>query len=171
LQALFYFIYLVTVYNMSSMRFKYDTGIVTLVQFIVLSLLSLANSLNSIISTCVKSSGQCIENMIPSILLFILIAVWFAFIWVLGYTVQERRSRKLAVVLMGAEFFVAIVALFSVKHHSDWLSLTTSAIDLFLAVIVIILAFRVARSGGSRVVAHSRGAQRRRRRHPPTTDL
>lgn len=151
-----------------SMRFKYEIGAVTLVQFIVLSLLSLANSLNSIISTCVRASGQCIENMIPSILLFILIAVWFAFIWVLGYTVQERRSRKLALLLAGAEFFVAIVALFSVKHHSDWLSLVTSAIDLALAVIVVLLALRIVRAGDSRVVARQRG---RRRRRPTTTDL
>lgn len=153
------------------MRFRYETGIVTLVQFIVLSLLSLANSLNSIIGTCIHSRGQCIENMIPSILLFILVAAWFACIWVLGYAVQDRRSRKLAVVLMGAEFMVAIVALFSIKHHSDWLSAITSTIDLVFALLVIVLAFRLFRSGGSRVVARSRVAQRRRRRHPPTTDL
>lgn len=153
------------------MRFRYETGIVTLVQFILLSLLSLANSLNSIISTCVKHSGQCIENMIPSILLFILVTAWFAFIWVLGYTVQERRSRKLAVVLIGAEGMVALVALFSIKHHSDWLSAITSTIDLVFALFVMVLAFRLFLSGGGRVVAHSRGAQRRRRRHPPSTDL
>jgi hypothetical protein len=151
----------------SSMRFRYETGIVTLIQFIVLSLLSLINSLNSIISTCVQSSGQCIENMIPSILLFILIAIWFACLWIVGYAAQDRRSRKLAVLLMGAEFMVAVVALFSIKHHSDWLSATTSAIDLAFALLVILLALRLFRSGGSRVVAHSRGAQRRRRRHPP----
>jgi hypothetical protein len=153
------------------MRFRYETGIITLVQFIVLSLLSLVNSLNSIIGTCIHQSGQCVENMIPSILLFILIAFWFACVWVLGYAAQDRRSRKLAVALMGAEFLVAIVALFSIKHHSDWLSAVTSTIDLVFALWVMILAFRLFRSGGSRVVAHSRGAQRRRRRHPPSPDL
>ncbi len=147
------------------MRLKYETGIVTLVQFIVMSLLSLANSLNSIITTCVRSSGQCIENMIPSIILFILTAVWFAFIWILGYAVQERRSRKLAALLIGAEFAVAMIALFSVKHHTDWLSFGTSVIDLILSVTVIILAVRLFLAGGSRVVSHQR------RRHRPTTDL
>jgi hypothetical protein len=154
-----------------SMRFRYETGIITLIQFIVLSLLSLINSLNSIIGTCIHSSGQCIENMIPSILLFILITIWFGIVWVLGYAVQERRSRKLAVALMGAEFAIAVIALFSVKHHSDWLSASTSAIDLFFALWVIFLALRLFRSGSGRVVAHSKGAQRRRRRHPPSTDL
>jgi hypothetical protein len=154
-----------------SMRFRYETGIVTLIQFILLSLLSLANSLNSIISTCVQNSGQCIENMIPSILLFILITVWFAAVWILGYSAQENRSRWQACLLICAEFAIAVVALFSIKHHSDWLSATTSAIDLVFAVWVIFLAVRIASSSGGRVVARGRGAQRRRRRHPPTTDL
>lgn len=151
------------------MRLKYETGVVTLVQFIVISLLSLANSLNSIITTCVNDSGQCIENMIPSIILFMLIAGWFAFIWVLGYAVQDRRGRKLTATLICAEFAVAMVALFSVKHHVDALSLVTSIIDLVLAVLVILLAFRIFIAGSSRVVSRHRYSGRQRR--PPTTGL
>lgn len=143
--------------------FKYEVGIIAFVQFVLLSFLSLANSLNSIISTCIHQSGQCIENMIPSIILFILIAVWFAFIWVLAYTVQDRRSRKLTATLIGAEFFIAVVALFSVKHHSDWLSAATSTIDLILSVWIIVLAIRIFRAGNARVVS---GQRRRRRRTP-----
>jgi len=153
------------------MRFRYETGVITLVQFIVLSLLSLVNSLYSIISTCINHSSPCVENMIPSILLYILIAVWFGIVWLLGYTAQERRTRKWVVLLMGAEFAIAMVALFSIKHHSDWLGAITSTIDLIFAVWVIVLAFNLFRSGGGRVVAHSRGAQRRRRRHPPSSQL
>lgn len=152
------------------MRFKYEIGIITLVQFIALSLLSLANALNSIISTCVNSSGQCIENMIPSIILFIVITVWFAYIWILGYTVQERRGRKLSALLIGSEFITAMVALFSVKHHTDWLSFGTSVIDLVFAAWVILLACRVFLAGDSRVVSHRRISGRRRRR-PPTAGL
>lgn len=154
------------------MRWKSEIGIITFIQFISLALLSLANALNSIISTCVSSSGQCIENMIPSIILFILISVWFAYIWILGYTVQERRTRKLTALLIGSEFAVAMVALFSVKHHNDWLSLWTSIIDLVLAIWVMLLAARVFLAGGGRVVSrHHVGRGRARRRRPPTTDL
>jgi hypothetical protein len=153
------------------MRFRYETGVITLVQFIVLSLLSLVNSLYSIISTCVNHSSPCIENMIPSILLYILIAIWFGIVWLIGYTAQERRTRGWVALLNAAEFAIAMVALFSIKHHSDWLSAATSTIDLIFAVWVIVLALNLFRSGGGRVVAHGRGAQRRRRRHPPTTDL
>ena len=151
------------------MRMKYETGLVTLIQFIVMSLLSLANSVNSIIVTCVHESGQCIENMIPSIILFILIAAWFGFIWVLGYTVQDRRSRKLTAVLIGAEGATAMVALFSVKHHVDALSLGTSLVDLVLSLWVLLLAARIFLAGESRVVSH-RGGRGRARRRRPTAD-
>ncbi|HVX48044.1 MAG TPA: hypothetical protein VHA05_01675 [Candidatus Saccharimonadales bacterium] len=154
------------------MLFKYEVGIIAFAQFIILSLLSLANGLNSIISTCVSSRGQCVENMIPSIILFILTAAWFAVVWVLAYTVQERRGRKLTTVLLGAEFIIAMVALFSIMHHNDWLSLVTSAIDLLLALWVMLLAARIWLAGDSRVVSRRRIRSRARaRRKPPTTDL
>jgi hypothetical protein len=148
------------------MRLKYETGLVTLIQFIVMSLLSLANSLNSIIVTCIHESGQCIENMIPSIILFILIAAWFGFIWILGYTVQERRDRKFTAVLIGAEGMTALIALFSVKHHIDALSLVTSLVDLALSGWVLLLAARIFLAGESRVVSHHHGRGRARRRRP-----
>ncbi|HET7060410.1 MAG TPA: hypothetical protein VFH99_03820 [Candidatus Saccharimonadales bacterium] len=155
------------------MRLKYETGIITLIQFIVMSLLSLANSLNSVITTCVKESGQCIENMIPSIILFILIAAWFAFIWILGYAVQERRGRKLSAALISAEGIIALIALFSIRHHTDWLSFGTSVVDLVLSVWVMLLAFRIFLAGDSRVVSRG-GVGRKRaraRRRPPTASL
>lgn len=150
---------------MDSVKLTYQTAVATLIQFIVLSLLSLANSLNSIVTTCVKDSGHCIENMIPSIILFILTAMWFAFIWILGYTAQERRSRRLAQALIAAELLIAAVAFFSVKHHSDLLSMVTSLIDFVLAIWIITLAFRLMRAGGGRVVTRQRSRSRRR---PPS---
>ena len=152
------------------MRLRYETGIVTLVQFIVMSLLSLANSLNSIITTCVNATGQCIENRIRSIILFILIAVWFAFIWILGYTVQDRRGRKLTATLICAEGVIALIALFSIRHHVDILSLITSVIDLGFAIVVILMALRIFIAGDRRVGSHRpRGqGQGRARRRPPT---
>ena len=76
--------------------FKYETAVITLVQFIVLSLLGIANGLNSIVTTCHQNDGDCVSNTIVSLIFFLLTAGWFAFIWVLGYTAQDRRSRRLA---------------------------------------------------------------------------
>lgn len=146
--------------------FRYEISIITFVQFVLLSFLSLANSISSIVSTCVHDSGTCVENMLPSIIMFILIAVWFAAVWVLSYSVQERRSRKLTAVLIMAEVGIAGIAFFSLHHHNhnDWLSVITSAIDLILALWVIILAIRIFMAGGSRA-----GSSQRRRRRRPTT--
>lgn len=148
---------------MNNVKLTYQTSVATLIQFITLSLLSLANSLNSIVTTCVKDSSHCVENMIPSIILFILTAIWFGFIWILGYMAQDRRSRRLAQVLIAAELLIAMVAFFSIKHHSDILSMVTSLIDFVLAIWIITLAFRLMRAGGGRVVTR----QRPRSRRPP----
>lgn len=146
------------------MLFKYQVGVITLVQFITLSLLGIANALNSIITTCVKHD-ECISNAIVSTIFFLLTAAWFAFVWVLGYTAQERRTKKLSIALICAEIMIAMVALFNAKHHTDLLGLSTSLIDLFLATWVIILAFRLMRAGGGRVVAPQRGRHRRSKAH------
>jgi hypothetical protein len=149
-----------------SMRFRYELGIITLIQFILLSLLGIANGLNSIVTTCHNTGRDCISNLIVSLIFFIITVAWFAFIWILGYTVQERRSKRLAQVLIAAEALIALIALFNAKHHTDWLSLITSIIDLTLAVWVIWLAFRLIRSGGGRTVTRQPGRRRRR----PTTN-
>lgn len=148
-----------------NMRFRYELGIVTLIQFILLSLLGIANGLNSIVTTCHNTGRDCISNLIVSLIFFIITVAWFAFIWILGYTAQERRSKRLAQLLIAAEALIALVALFNAKHHTDWLSLMTSVIDLVLAVWVIWLAFRLIRAGGGRTVARQPGRRRRR----PTT--
>lgn len=153
---------------MGSMRFRYEVGIITFVQFVLLSLLGIANGLNSIVSTCHADGHDCISNLIVSLIFFIITAAWFAFIWILGYTAQERRSKRLCQLLIAAEAMVALIAYFNARHHTDWLSLSTSLIDLLLALWVITLAFRLMRAGGGRVVARQRGAGRARRRRSPT---
>jgi purine-cytosine permease-like protein len=146
------------------MMLKYQTSVATLVQFITLTLLGIANGLNSVVTTCHDGQG-CISNLIVSLIFFLLTAGWFAFIWVLGYTAQERRSRRLARVLIAAEALIALVALFNARHYTDWLSLFTSLVDILLAIWIVTLAFRLMRSGGGRIV----NRQRPRHRRKPTT--
>lgn len=145
------------------MKLTYETAIATLIQFVTLTLLNVANGLNSVISTCHSSGSDCISNMIVSLIFFLLTAAWFAFVWVLGYSAQERRSRRLAQLLIAAEALIALVAFFNAKHHTDWLSLATSIIDLGLSLWIITLAWRLMKSGGGRVVTQkSRPRQRPR---------
>lgn len=145
------------------MRLKYETAIATLIQFVALTLLNVGTGAVSVVSTCHDSNGDCVSNLIVSLIFFILLALWFACIWVLGYAAQERRSKRLAQLLIITELLVAVVALFNAKHHTDPLSLATSIIDFCLAVWVITLAYRLIKSGGGRIVTRQRS---RSRKHP-----
>ncbi len=95
-------------------------------------------------------------------IVFILTAGWFAAIWLLAYTAQDRRSKQLARLLIAAEAATFVIALFNAKHHTDILSLVTSLTDMVLAVWVIVLAFRLMRAKGKRVVARQRPRARKR---------
>lgn len=142
------------------MKLTYQTGIATFIQFVILSFLGIANGANSVVTTCRHDSTNCVSNLIVSLIFFILTAVWFGAVWLLGYMAQERRQRRLAQLLICAEGLIALVALFNAKHHTDILGLVTSLIDLGLAIWIVFLAFRLMRSGGGRVVARQRARRR-----------
>jgi hypothetical protein len=151
---------------MFGMKLRYETGIATFIQFVVLSLLNIVNQLNSIVTTCRKDGSDCVSNTIVSIIFFMLVVAWFGAVWLLGYAAQDRRSKRLAQLLICAEALIALVALFNARHHTDFLSLITSIIDLVLAAWIIVLAFRLMRSSGGRIVSKQRPRQRKRRTPP-----
>lgn len=151
------------------MKLKYETAIATLVQFITLTLLGIPNALVSIVTTCHRDGSNCVSNTITSLLFFLLTAVWFGALWVLGYSAQERRSRLLAWLLIGAELVVIMVAFgINFRHDSNFLSLGTSILDILLALWTILLAFRLSRSKGGRIVKSTRNRQRHSTKEPPT---
>lgn len=143
------------------MTLTYQTSVATLIQFITLSFLGIANGLNSVVTTCRSETGDCMSNLLVSIIFFIITAVWFGLIWVLGWAAQNRRSKRLAQLLICAEVLIAMVAYFNAKNHPDKLSLFTSVVDLALALWIIYLAFRLMRAGGGRIVARQRTRRRR----------
>jgi hypothetical protein len=144
------------------MLFKYKLAVIVLVQFILLSLLGIANGINSVVTECSKHDGDCLSNTIVSLVFFLLTAAWFAFIWVLGYTAEERRSKGLLRLLIAAEGMTALVALFNAQHHENTVGLITSLLDLVLALWVILLAIRLLFAKGGRVVTKQRTRARRR---------
>ena len=146
------------------MRLTYETGVATMFQFIILAFLNIANTIYSIIVTCTHGNGQCVPNMLSSIVFYMLIVIWFGFIVVLGYGAQAKRSKKIARFLMMAEAGVFIVAAYNIKlgitYHNGALSLFTSLLDLVMSVWIISLAYRLMRAGGGRVVANHRRVRR-----------
>jgi len=146
------------------MKLTYQTGVATLIQFITLSFLGIANGVDSVVTTCRHDGSNCVSNLLVSLVFFILTALWFGLVWLLGYTAQERRSRRLAQLLIVSEAFIALIALFDTKHHTDALGLGTSLLDLALCVWIIVLAFRLMLAGNKRITTKPRA----RRRKDPT---
>lgn len=147
------------------MRLTYETGTATLIQFIVLGLLNIGNALQSIITTCNHPGADCVGNLLSSIIYYLLIVVWFGLIVVLGFGAQERRSKRLAITLIGAELAVLAVALYNIKlnltYHNGFLSLLTSFADVILSVWVVSLAYRLMKTKGGRAVKRQRRSKHR----------
>ena len=133
------------------MKLKYETAVATLIQFVVLTILGVANALNSMISTCRHDGSNCTWNLILSVLFFLITAAWFGMIWMLGYFAQESRNKRLAQLLILVEMSVGLIAFFNARHNTDALGLATSIIDLMLAIWIITLAFRLMRADGKRI--------------------
>jgi len=144
-----------------AMKLTYETGTATFVQFGVLSILNIATGLNSIVTTCHQTKPDCVGNTLVSLIFYILIVVWFGAVSTLGYMAQEKRSKRLAQILICAELLIAMVAFFNAHHHTDVLGLATSALDLMLAAWIIFLSFRLMRSRGGRIVAKQRTRKRK----------
>jgi hypothetical protein len=145
-------------------KLTYQTAVVSLVQFITLTVLGVPNAIVSIVTTCHADNGDCVSNSLVSLIYFLLTAAWFGIILFLGYTAQKRRSGKIAVLLIGSEFLTLAVAGFvNFPHDSNFLDKGTSLIDALLSLWVIYLAFRLIMARGGRIVNTS-GRMRRRRK-------
>jgi hypothetical protein len=138
------------------MRITYETGVATLIQFIVLAFSNIANTVVSVIETCHHSQTDCVTNMLSSVVFYLLAVGWFGLIAAIGYNAQIKRSKKLCQILIMAELIVFLVAAYNIKlgltYHNGALSLFTSLIDSILAIWVITLAYRLIRARGGRVV-------------------
>lgn len=158
------------------MKLKYETGVATLIQLVVLVFLNIATGLTSVVSVCHSDGTNCVSNLLVSLIIFLLISVGFGFVWILGYAAQDRRSKALARMLVLVEAFIALAAFvftyFNFKtfehKHSGVLSLITSLIALILALWIVTLAFRLSRADGGRIMTTQRSRQRR---HPTSPKL
>ena len=151
---------------MVNMHLTHETGKATMVQFMVMAILNIVATIDSIVSTCTHSGGQCVPNMLTSIIFYVLIIVWFGILMGLGFQAQTKRTKPTARLLILGELAVFAIAAFNLhlglsNHTGQALSMFTSFFDLVFSVWVITLAIRLMRAGGGRVV-------NRRRRHENT---
>jgi hypothetical protein len=145
-------------------KLTYQTGIGTMIQFILLSFLALGSQAVSVVTECTSKDGNCIGNLLTSIIFYMLVAVVFGSIWIIGLWAQDRRSKRLALMLIGIEGIIAAVSLFSLKlslhGHKNVFGLAASFLIFVMACWIALLAYRLMRAEGGRV-----SPGRRQRRH------
>ena len=145
-------------------RLSHQTAVASLIQFLTLMFLGVPNTIVNIVSTCHNDSTSCVSNMIVSLILYILTAGWFGLILLFGYLAQRKRSRQIAVILIGFEFITLVVAGYiNFPHDPNILAKATSLIDVLLSIWVIYLASRLIMSGGRRIVARPNPLSRSKR--------
>jgi hypothetical protein len=138
------------------MHLRYETGVATMVQFVMGILLSFVTGGISIFVGCHgQGAGDCVSNTFVSLILIILIAVGYGVLLGVGYLAQERRSPRLALTLMALEALAVLIFAFDAKHAPDPVTLLANIISLALAAWVIFLAWRLVRAKGGRIV-HAR---------------
>lgn len=143
---------------------KYETGIATLIQLFVVSILAFFDETASTIKECSgASSSQCGFNAFATVIIVLLIVFWFIFIWVLGFMVQARRSQRLTKLLILAELGTGMIALGNLAFASI-LGKLVSLADLILGGWVVILGWRILKARGGRIVVANR--QRHSRPQP-----
>jgi len=135
------------------MRVRYETGVATLIQFAAGTILAILSGGASVISDCLHQPGvDCATNTFVTLLLIILTAGALAVLAILGYTVQARRSPKLAYILMMIEAGAALIYLFDAKQSQSLVDRATNFLSFLLAAWVIWVAWQLARAKGGRIV-------------------
>ena len=143
-----------------AINLRYETGITTFTQLVVIVPLAFINGLITIATSCFGDGSSCLVNTIFSMFFVLVLAGWYGFVSMLGYATQQKRSRTLAKVLIVFEGITALVALFVIQNPAHFFDVIIGFIALGLAVWTSFLAFRLHQSKGGRIVASS--SKRRR---------
>lgn len=135
-----------------ALKLKYETGIATSIQFVVVTILNLIDGVASSVSQCTSGSGSCFGDIALALVYFVLISICFGVLWLIGFAAQDRRSKRIALFLIAGEGLVFLLSLYNLTHHNTSLiNSATSFVDLVLSVWVAFLAFRIMRAKGGRV--------------------
>jgi hypothetical protein len=150
------------------MKLRYETGTATLIQFAVITIVALLTQIRGVIESCLKNGSECVSDSVISILYVIILAMWLGFVSVIGYAAEDRRSKRLAQLLLVLQVMILGPILMNIRGSHNLFDRFGSLIDLAVCVWVIILAWRLMASNGGRIVnksmVRSGGPERPRRR-------
>lgn len=135
-----------------ALKLKYETGVAATIQFISLTLLNFINGASGSIDQCFRSGGSCVSSIVLNTGYFLVITVWFGFLWLAGFATQDRRSRRIAQMLILAEGLVFLVGLYDLtKHAQSIIATLISLAEIITSLWVSYLALRLILARGGRV--------------------
>ena len=133
------------------LKLKYETGIAATIQFISLTFLNFISGVYTSTKQCI-SGGSCVSNIVLSAFYFLIITVWFGFLWLAGFAAQDRRSRRIAQLLILAEGPVFLFGLYEfTKHRHSFIGALISLVEVITSVWVAWLALKIILARGGRV--------------------
>ena len=135
-----------------ALKLKYETGVAATIQFISLTLLNLINGVSGSLNQCFSTNGSCVSTIALDTGYFLAITIWFGFLWLAGFATQDRRSRRIAQMLILAEGLVFLVGLYDfTKHRQSIIGTLISLGEIITSLWVSYLAFRLILARGGRV--------------------
>lgn len=141
---------------------RYQTGTASFIQLAVVVLLVVVNNLFTLVDSC-KSGGECAVTALFSMIFIFMTALWFFVLSAIGYAAEERRSRNLAYMLILGQLATMGIAYGFFKHPANWFGMLSALIVILLAAWVIMLAWRLSKAKGGRIVARPAAARPRKR--------
>jgi hypothetical protein len=144
------------------MTIRYETAITTFAQLAVATLFVMLGGVFDTVKHCTEAS-DCVANSFLWLIIVFMVAIWFIMLCSLGYLAQEKRSYKLARLLIAGELFTAFITFMLFSHPSSPISAIGALTVFGLSVWTIILAWRIYKARGSRIVTPAQKTRPRRR--------
>ena len=134
------------------MHIRYHTGMATVIQFMIGTLLTFITGANAVASCYALGNTDCVSNTFVSLLLVLLVIGGYGVLAGVGFLAQAQRSRRLALVLIGLEACAGIIFLFDAKQSPDLVDRLANLVAFAVVIWVSYIAFTLFRSGGARIV-------------------
>ena len=147
------------------MTLRHQTSAATFTQLAVMTLLVIIGGVKDVASNC-ENASECVTNSFLWIIIIFMLAGWYVALFALGYFAQEKRSYKLARVLIAGELFTAFVALMFVRHPSSFYGGFSAFVALIFALATTVFAYRIYKARGSRITTKQHKQSPRPRRRP-----
>jgi hypothetical protein len=138
------------------MRLHYQTGTASFIQLAAVMFLIVINNVMAFILACTQASSECAITAMFSLIFIIMAGFWFFGLSALGYAAEERRSSKLAYALIVGQLMTIAAAFGFFQHPSNWFGALSALVVMVFSAWVILLAWRLSRAKGGRIVYRPR---------------